>query len=190
MQAYQCSLIGLALDIVGVLLLSVEAIKLDNIRKLRTSFLLPFHDWVKPAKVRFVDSDGSEDTTSSTPDYGCLWWLFTHAGSGAVTVGLLGQFVRHKFPQASAIILQWFDVLATGWKVAIAMLLVILLPSLLIYVGEFWHYSLIWLTGGFISAADFVDRRTPDGTIGLIGVVLALLGFVLQFVGTWVSGPG
>jgi hypothetical protein len=189
MQPYQCSLVGLLLDIVGVLLLSVEAIKLENIRKLRTRFLLPFHDWVKPATIEFVDHSDSNNPKTAARDYGCACWLFTHAGSGAVTVGMLGIVLRHMLPRASVTMLDWFATIRTGWKVAVIAMLVILLPNVLIYVGEFWHYSVIWLTGGFVAAAQFVDRKTPDGTIGLIGVALALLGFVLQFVGTWLSRP-
>jgi len=189
MQPHQWSLIGLLLDIVGLLLLSVEAIKLDNIRKLRTRFLLPFHAWVKPATIKFVDHDDSDDSTTTARDYGCAWWLFTHAGSGAVTVGVVGLLLRRMSPRASVTMLEWFAALGAGWKVAVIALLVILLPNLLIYVGEFWHYSVIWLTGGFVAAAEFVDRKTPDGTIGLIGVALALLGFIFQFIGTWVSRP-
>src|SRR5438093_307890 len=133
MQPYQWSLIGLVLDIVGVLLLSVEAIKLNNIRKLRTRFLLPFHDWVKPATVEFVD-EGAGGSRKSAPDYGCVWWLFTHGGSGTVTVGFIGFFLHRIFPGAVTTIIVWFAALGTWWKVLCIVVSIMLLPTVLVYV--------------------------------------------------------
>jgi len=53
---YHLNLFGLFLDIIGVFLLSVEAIKLPNLRKLRVRFFVPLDSYISPAKVPFAKS--------------------------------------------------------------------------------------------------------------------------------------
>jgi hypothetical protein len=189
MPAYVWSLVGLLLDVGGVLLLSVEAIKLENLRNLRERLLIPLHEWSKPAQVKVVGPGDPDYDQASTGNADFAWWLFTHAGSGALTLSLIGLGLRAELPSAPAAVVGIWVTLHLIAKVVIVGVSLLITPLVLITVGEGWHYLIIWITGRFIALANFVDQRTPDGTIGIIGVTLAMLGFLLQFVGTWMGRP-
>jgi hypothetical protein len=189
MPAYVWSLIGLLLDVVGVLLLSVEAIKLDNLRKICERLLIPLHEWSKPEQVQIVGPGDPGYEYASAGNWHFAWWLITHAGSGALTFFLIGVAFSANLAAATAgIATAWTDLHLVA-KIVLGGFSFLITPLILMGIGEGWHYLFISITGRFIAVANFVDRRTPDGTIGMIGVALAMLGFILQFVGTWLGRP-
>jgi len=55
--------------------------------------------------------------------------------------------------------------------------------------GELIHKALQRVSLGAVNAMFWIDRRTPDGTIGIIGFGLLFLGFGGQMLGTWLGAP-
>jgi hypothetical protein len=53
MEAYQLTLIGLFAEICGVFFLSVEAIKIENFKKLRDKIFVPFDHSVSFSSSKF-----------------------------------------------------------------------------------------------------------------------------------------
>lgn len=64
-----------------------------------------------------------------------------------------------------------------------------LLFLLAMAVGEACHYATLWLTKKFVDVANVIDARTPDGTTGVVGFAIVTLGFLLQFIATWLGRP-
>lgn len=52
------SMIGLALDVIGALLVAVEAIKIENFRALRDRVLKKVHSYTLSPRIVFVDENG------------------------------------------------------------------------------------------------------------------------------------
>jgi hypothetical protein len=192
MRPYFLNLFGLVVDIVGVALLSVEAIKLENLRKLRDFYLKPLHERSKPLAITFSDNDAPPAPRlryQKTMLDGCFWWGVTHTGSGAMTLGVLWLVVDLHMQG----VIPWMVALWHGWGVLgrsiagfFGLWLVFVAAT---GIGEGYHYGTIWLTRKVVDLADYIDKRTPDGTIGLIGFFTVVVGFVLQFVGTWLGRP-
>jgi hypothetical protein len=55
--------------------------------------------------------------------------------------------------------------------------------------GELVYMALTRSLAGLVRAADFIQERTGDGTVGIIGFMLLFVGFVLQMVGTYAGAP-
>jgi hypothetical protein len=161
MEATYWSMIVLVVDAIGALLLSAEAIKLPNIRAARDRFWKP---------LRFT-----------------LLMMATSGAGGRVEVPRK-QTWSYVIIFAS-LTLVWSRVLAhsTGigpaddfWKTV-----AIYLGSALL--GGLTFTSLIVIAHMAIKALDFIDQRTEDGGVGIIGLGLLLAGFALQFLGTFLS---
>jgi hypothetical protein len=193
MPPYVVSLIGLLLDIIGVALLSVEAIKLENLRKLRDRFLKPMHEYAKPMAVTLTDAPNEPPNPKlryrRTMFDGCVWWALTHTGTGALTLWLVWVGVRSHIPGLLPWVVGQWQITGTFGRWTAGLIGAWLLFVLATGIGEGYHYTTIWLTKRLVDVADFIDARTPDGTIGVIGFVTVAVGFLLQFVGTWLGRP-
>jgi hypothetical protein len=191
-KPYVWSLTGLVVDIIGVSLLSVEAIKLENLRKLRDHFLKPLHEYSKPLAITFTEDGALPDPElrhRATWFDGMFWWLLTHAGSGALTLWLIGMRLSARVAPAFAWIAAHWHTTGLLGRVLSMWIGGVLLLFAATWIGEGYHYSIIWLTRRLVDVADFIDRRTPDGTIGLVGFFIVVVGFILQFLGTWLGRP-
>jgi hypothetical protein len=169
----------------------VEAIKLENVRKLRDRILKPMEEYAKPLGFPLTGDampDPKVRYTRTRLD-GCVWWAFTHTGTGALTLWLVGAMARGWFPGALPwLVAQWQDTGVVGRSVgSVVGAWVVFFVSTMI--GEGYHHGVVWLTRRVVDVADFIDSRTPDGTIGLIGFFVVVVGFILQFVGTWLARP-
>lgn len=230
MHAYQVSMLGLVLDIFGAFFLAVEAIKLQNLEKLRERFLIPFHFHLRPRPITFVDDDaelgkpvagevavvddvehapaheGAPDSgeprkrfvPSATPGRrqvsfteSLIIWFFWHFTGGA----LLTALVLHLLQVATG-----FDLIAYLWAARIYVPALVRLPVTIVLAlwfaglvaagpGEAMHKAVIWLSALAVNFLFWIDRRTPDGTIGILGFSLLLLGFAGQLLGTWLGRP-
>lgn len=54
-------------------------------------------------------------------------------------------------------------------------------------LGEVVHVSLSSALSGSMRAIDFIESNTPSGTVGIIGFLLLAVGFLFQFIGTYMS---
>jgi hypothetical protein len=189
MRSYVLNLVGLVVEILGVALLSVEAIKLENLRKLRDLYLKPLHERTKPLAIMFTDDGAPADARlryQRTTLDGCFWWGMTHTGSGAVSLVVLWMVLRPYLPDPVWFINHWYRWSWVARSVFFGFWVVFVTAT---GIGEGYHHSSIWLTGKFVDLSDYIDARTPDGTIGLIGFFIVVVGFVFQFIGTWLGRP-
>ncbi len=56
-------------------------------------------------------------------------------------------------------------------------------------LGELVHMSVTQAVRLPVKAVDFIDARTPDGTAGILGFVLLLIGFAFQMYGAYSGRP-
>lgn len=190
MQPYQWSLAGLVVDIVGAFFLSVEAIKLENLAKIRDHVLLPLHANLRPVPITVLE-DGSWLMATKSKSFGMamLIWTFWHFLGGALLVGVVLWAIHGTFH---------FDLLGWAWALRDllapwARLPITALSCLFAFVlttsfpGEVAHKGTEQLSLWLLNAFYWIDRRTPDGTIGIIGFCLLSLGFLGQVIGTWLG---
>ncbi|MGC1853065.1 MAG: hypothetical protein WA687_11560 [Solirubrobacterales bacterium] len=141
----------------GAVLLSVEAVTLENIRKLRDgmdTFVQRW--WADLHNLR----DGLRDSVLSV--------LIAMAGAGAFTL-----FVYLAWPTAGRLLVP-------------ILLLPIALGTLgfVIALGFVLPIYLIALMGAaLVGVLDFIERNTPNGTIGIAGMALLVAGFAFQVLG-------
>jgi hypothetical protein len=159
--SHDWTVLGLAIDMVGALLLSVEAIKLENLRTLRNNL---FERMRKDIRADI----------SPVPFIGAFVLI---VGGGLL---LLGNYRPKKI----------IDLPAWAEPLALVVVAVVVVPvTAIVLVALIFAVSLaisatltIGLTGG-IWVLDYIDRKTPDGTIGIIGATLLVLGFAFQLAG-------
>jgi hypothetical protein len=194
---YWWSICGLTSDIIGASLLAVEAIKLENLRKLaeeiRLRVELPLQSplfkpsdpesevWEIPATELRAMGFGHRDGLYTAAHIVSGWF-------GLVTIDLL---VRATSSYDIAIGVNSWIVARNLWlALALYLLLAIffgLAASWLI--GEFIIHRLIGGSArGAIKLLSYIDRNTPNGTTGIIGFVFMFFGFVGQIVATIVNG--
>ena len=217
MTARWAVLAGHAIEVLGVFLLSVEAIKLENFCRLRDKLLLPLSHNLKFTMKNFLGREEGDKIIWSQSDLAefrtvLRRWVVFHLGAGwlALSSGLLLAvrvsdgamgFVHRLFIKAGAFPL----VLVLLGAILVTLLLLlftvesstnipppltmfflsfmtILNPLLLagMVLGEASHLTIDWLLKGTLRALRFIDARTPDGTIGILGFALVLLGTLLQ----------
>jgi hypothetical protein len=223
MAAYQLTLVGLILDIVGVFLLAVEAIKLPNLQRLRDKVFIPLHHSVLPATLEAPRSVRKNRRWRHNPEWIVIEpheqrsfvKMFKHFYLSHYLGGMLGTLLIVLILQmcglniwalfstrdiaifiAVHIVVALVNSYMLGLVAAmfpmtmipffIAAILMLYPPSLVFMaIGEVMHVGSIKTSRGIISFLNFIDRTTPDGTIGIIGFLFVLIGFILQFIGTW-----
>lgn len=216
MQPYQWTIFGLFLNIIGVFFLSVEAITLPNFRKLRDMIFIPLHHAILPTRMTVVERQLTNEEHHLFRSAFFNFYISHSIGGLIGTTILIFVFrklgvdilllARTLFGSTSNKLLISL-VIATavftfvlpviiiryGRNSTKTFLLVVLLnfifpiSLLLLAVGEVMHFGSIWLSKAVIKVLNFIDNKTPDGTIGVIGFLLALIGFVLQLIGIWIG---
>jgi hypothetical protein len=155
------------LDILGAFLLSVEAIKIENVNKL--------------AKRLF---DTANEFIPGLPHKQLGW-----AGSSVFLMVLVTMFIFvgwaiiYYAPQEFA-----FAYLIAAVAVSLFLLIPIVIVISFILTG-FISIPLALLVGLMSGALGSIERNVPSGIIGLIGFALLVLGFLGQMVGTLVGAP-
>lgn len=56
-------------------------------------------------------------------------------------------------------------------------------------IGELVHISITKTVGMASSLIDLLDRKTPDGTVGLLGFTILAFGFISQILATYLGRP-
>jgi hypothetical protein len=188
MKPYHWTIFGLLLDIIGAFLVSVEAIKLDNLRAFRTKILSPIHTVTLSPKIKFVE-DGMVSSASSRF---MLFYNGLHYLAGFLLLVGVNYILNGRLLNWSWSIINWLS--GKSWYVIalVGLLILIFLVFGIVaglwMLGELLHMAITQLTRLPLVALDFIDARTPNGTIGIIGFVLLFLGFLLQMWSAYLSG--
>ena len=198
MPPFMFTVVGLVFDISGAFMLAIEAIKLERFRRLRDRFLSPIALAVESPRFR-----RPEDTDRAIHDSPAFYArnlergfrghlrLYTAAhyvAGSAVGIGLyllLAGFGVRPQEGASWLIKHWPP--EAAYPIIILLVAYFLLGVLWMF-GEIIHMGASLLLRSVTRFIRFIEERTPDGTIGMIGFALLLLGFVGQMTGAILSG--
>jgi hypothetical protein len=161
--------VGLSFDIVGAVLVGVEAVKLENLRRLR--------DWTERRRTSVLAIFAIFRDASHAGVGTVVTWL---AMFGAVFYGLYRLVIplRGHLPLVSddlgSLVLASF---AAGW--------------IAFYVTTFPFFLInLFLAGVLtlvIAIVGAIDRNTPAGGVGILGVGALFIGFGLQLAATWLA---
>jgi hypothetical protein len=237
LEPYHISLLGMIADIIGVFLLLVEAIKLDNFKKLRDRIFIPLDHSVSFSSEKYKPIYAKEflehvkrgrpgPFTVKKEEANAYLKVFYHfyftyyIGGFIVSViivciihsffidlnalisSIIGFRVGYLLDVAALlgllliVLINWiftnyyaYKFAATDIPIYMFSLITLLTPPSIIFmiVGELLHIFLATVDKIVLSSLNFIERKTPDGTIGILGFMLATLGFIMQFYGTWAS---
>ena len=182
MSPYYWSMLGLIFDIIGAFFISVEAITIDNLKKLRDRILLPAHKLTISPRIEWVDNPGKEKRVGTLF---VIFYIGAHYVVGAVVLYLLDRMMERYGVSVSKSFLTWYLSQSLNIKILVSVLIFFLAIFILFSVGELVHIAINRLTKSSVIMVDFIDRKTPDGTIGIIGFLLLLTGFLLQIYGNY-----
>ncbi len=185
-------MLGLAVDIVGAFLVAVEAIKLQNLRALRDRVLRRAHELTLSPRIIIVDRSsrllGPPPVQVPSDRYAGLF-MGLHYVAGLIVVLVVDQLldgqVYMRFIQGAL----W--VLARPWYLVGLLAVAFLVLGVVIglwMLGELVHVTLTATFRVSIRIMDAIDAKTPDGTVGVIGFLLLVAGFLLQMYGAYLGG--
>jgi hypothetical protein len=192
MEPYHFTMLGLGLDIIGAFFVAVEAIKLENLRTLRERVFRNAYRYTLSPRIRFVDSEAvpnlDEDAERPSERY-AGFFMGLHYVAGLIVL----LVANHLFDGR---VIAW---LSQGgvwlWERPLYLGVPFLLLALVLGVvvglwslGEVVHMLMTGTTKSSVRFLEFVEARTPDGTVGMLGFLLLVAGFSLQFYGTYLSG--
>lgn len=184
-------MLGLSLDMVGAFFVAVEAIKLENLRALRDHVLKRAHGYTLSPRIVFV---GREPSEGEDPEEDRPWerhaGLFTalHYLGGILLLVVLNFIVAGGITRVVVNVGHW--ILSKRWYVIVlaAVVSIFYVGVLGLWMlGEAIHVVLTSATKSAVRVLDFVDARTPDGTVGILGFLLLFAGFVFQFYGAYLG---
>jgi hypothetical protein len=172
--------IGLSFDVVGAILVGVEAVKLENVRRFQQWLDLRGHQafrLINP-EITFVDEPPEhgpvvQNVLDTIPFL--AWIAMGCALGGAILVGIY-ELVHHLGAPSIHSAPTWAIVLLSIG----AFFGALLLATAVITGGE----ALLNLSIGGIEQ---LDKHTPTGGVGLVGVLFLVVGFALQVAATWVT---
>lgn len=153
---------GLSIDMVGALLLSVEAVTLEKVRRLRDML------------VQAVQHPGIVLTI-----LGITVTFVFHFSLPLALVGVLEPDATREIDRyMNHHLFFWFP--ESGWlKMAAVVSWVVFAP---LWVLTSWMLA-AGVLAPIVGTLEWIDRKTPDGTTGVIGAVLIIFGFALQMIG-------
>ncbi len=188
------SMIGLVLDVVGALLVAVEAIKIENFRAFRDRILKKMHSYTLSPRIVFVDKNGNRgivnpDEVRPAESFAGLFMALHFVAGFLVVVAansVLDGLLYAYFLNAVG----WFLDLRWYWQVPVLLFTSTFGVSLVFWgLGEVVHVTLSSALTHSMKAIDLIEANTPTGTVGILGFVLLALGFLFQFIGTYLSLP-
>jgi hypothetical protein len=201
-------MLGLSLDIIGAFFLAVEAIKIENLRNLRDSFMRPVHGALLPTPYQRGGATSSEPprTPAQTASHGgetSVVWLRSRWNRRGWRFRLINEALH---VLAGAVLLTAATVASHGGLMDLVrwaaswILHVPLLPRILLFpVTVLLGYSIVWLAGELVHMAlvrvsqapitllEFIERNTASGVIGILGFLFLFLGFLLQMFASYLA---
>jgi hypothetical protein len=197
------SVVGLCLDIIGAFLVAVEAIKLENLRKLaetvRLRVAIPLQSPMFPPEDPESDVWQIPPTELAAMGFGHRKGLYfaTHFVAGFILLASLCWILEAVFPD----LLGLHIVVAAGsWigSLHVAVIIVVCLFGglLLLWLvvagvwaaGEFViHIILAGSAKAITKALLLIDAHTPRGTTGSVGFGILMCGFLGQIVGVFLN---
>jgi hypothetical protein len=201
MHPYQVSALGLVVDIIGAFFLAAEAIKIENLRTLRDKILRRLsHAAISPVYPLGKDEEltpARERQFREAFEFGPPWgakhprmFTFLHNLAGFLV------FLMANWVFGGRLGVWLWD--GAAWMLAstpalVAYPVIFLIAAFLIWegtwmLGEMVHVLLIHTIRYSIGIIEFIERRTSDGVVGIVGFCLLLVGFFLQLFGTIAGG--
>jgi hypothetical protein len=194
----------------GVFFLSVEAIKLENLYKLRDRFLLPMDHALQPGMFQPLKTEWTPEEFRA--DQLVLRHFFlSHycAGLAIVTVGLsIGSYLSPTIasicwnvttprrtaitltvpllallPIAAALLLTRKVSLIAPTAVMVGMSIAIFPVGILpMFLGEAAHQGSRFIVARTLRFLELIARGTPTGTIGILGFIAVCFGKIAQLL--------
>jgi len=191
-----------------VFFLSVEAIKVPNLLKLRDKVLLPLEQALHPSMVEIKKLSWTTEELDDS-HRSLRHFFFSHLCAGLVGTALLFGAVARLSTKVHAVVLGHSGIaimvgaallvsvvvsiplvfIATGRALRLHPFMIlfvvalyslnplILLPMML---GEVMHQLSQFIAHQAINLVEFIDERTPPGTIGILGFLLVCIGKLVQ----------
>jgi hypothetical protein len=182
-------MLGLTFDMVGAFMVSVEAIRLENLRLLRDRFLKLIERYTISPRITFIaDKGGFIDSPSVPADGYPGVFMGLHYVAGLAFVVLLNLVLGGRLSRIFIVSVVW--AFGRPWYVAALLCILFTLGGIvagLWALGELVHMALTKIIEFSMRSVDFIDANTPNGTVGVIGFVLLLVGFALQMCGAYLG---
>ncbi|MFO1534481.1 MAG: hypothetical protein ABR586_02325 [Thermoplasmatota archaeon] len=158
-------------DVVGAFLLAVEAMKIENFRKLRDLYLEPARQRMNPT-IEFVEPIQGEKDDSR-------WFASFFIGLWASGAGILAMVVWFS-PLHVATIAAWAReaILFPAWLTIIFLGIAFLLAALV--TGAAIYTGIVGTMGGIIRWLGWIEKKTPTGFVAILGFLFFLVAFGLK----------
>lgn len=171
--------VGLSCDALGAILLGVEAVKLENVRRFREWLDRGGHKVFRAInpEITFVDEPIEHPRVDAALGVVALLGFISMGViiGGPIVFGLY-KLAHHLGTPAFGGHPTWATVLLVIGGVFAALLL----ATALISGGE-------WLLDRVLDGIEQLDKHTPTGGVGLVGVFFLVVGFGLQVAATWIE---
>ena len=191
-QSYHFILTGLAFDVVGAFFLSIEAIKISNFQHLCRQILAGLQHGLKSPSIIFKQEDGTISNFNDREIVVGNWaarhpWLFFlfHLFGGMFLLWLANIISFGLLLQYSVLGVKWVATLNLWVAIPLGLWLVFFSVSTTAYwVGEIFHQAVLKILKSATGWADFIERNTATGALGIVGFITLAFGFSLQAIGT------
>ncbi len=208
MQAPHWTMLGLSLDVMGAFLLAVEAIKIENLRNLRNSFLRSVHGALLPTPYALGGATSSEaprtpaETASDGGETFVVWlrpgwnrrgWRFRlinealHVLAGAVLLTAAAVASHGGLLDCARWAASWILHLPLLPGILLFLVTVLLGYNIVWLAGELVHSALVRVSQALITLLEFIERNTASGVIGILGFLFLFLGFLLQIFASYLA---
>lgn len=211
MSAFSVTLIGDLFEVLGVFFLSVEAIKLPNLYKLRDHFLLPLDHALRPGTIYPLKTKWTPAELRSEL-VAVRHFFVSHYVMGLAMVALIALLTARTSPATVAFLTRLLDnrlrlmiaaivFAAALWPLPIVLfatrgdsrtppVIAMVLTTLTMFpvglvpmaLGEACHQGFRVLVRATLRLLQFIDEGTPTGTIGLLGFFVVCLGKAFQLI--------
>lgn len=151
------------LGIIGGFLLAVEAIKLENLSKLRKKYLNPFRQTLNP-EIQWIDEINLKEARGGSRHFVTLF----------VSILISGSLFFILVLRNTQTILNWY----TSFNIVIEVLLFLFIST---FCGVLIWTGLIYVTKSLEHILYKIERNTSNGIIGILGFVFTTASIVIKW---------